>query len=145
MLAVIKLPGNVTADLYEDGWSCAYDYAMPVLEYLTKRIPGDRSQMNVEQIARAVVAMVKGAEFVSLIALQVPSRRPTAEDEKRNEQIFAIVRRVRSGTISQQQGMEEMIAAGQSHEDAEWYLTHLRRGVLGQSENRPQESSPQRR
>ena len=63
MVAEIYLPDGTPAFIDETGWCCPDTSVLPVLHYLTKKIPGDVSTMNVAQIARAVVAMMNGARF----------------------------------------------------------------------------------
>lgn len=119
MIAFIDMPDGSPATLYEDGWYTAYPEAMPVLEYLTGKIPGDISQMNVEQIAKAVVAMMNGARFDCTVIPDGPSTRPTAAEIADVERKFPLVHRISTGAVTPQQGVDLLIAAGDTREQAE--------------------------
>jgi hypothetical protein len=118
MIATIELPDGTLADLYEDGWWCIDATAMPVLEYLTKKVPGDHSRMNVGQVAEAVVAMVNGAKFLAAVHPIGPSTRPTEEQMQACEQQAPIIHNVCTGAVTPEQGIEMLIASGETAEEA---------------------------
>ena len=118
MIAFIDMPDGSLATLYEDGWYSAYPEAMPVLEYLTGKVPGDLSQMNVDQVARAVAAMMNGARFLSSVHPDGPSTRPTAAEIEDIHRQSHLLHRIFAGAVSPRQGVEMLIADGETPEEA---------------------------